>query len=315
LKKERLIIGSRGSRLALRQAESVKARLVALYPQLEIKIEIIKTTGDHLKTAPLSIIGGQGVFTKELEQALLARRIDLAVHSLKDLPTVLPDALALAAIPQREDARDCLVLPQTFERHASDLSITTLPHGARVGTSSPRRAAQLRYLRSDLIVKELRGNVDTRLRKLDEGEYDAIILAVAGLKRLGLDDRISVPIATSEMLPAVAQGALGIEICADDEETHELLTPLDDERTRAECTAERALLRGLGGGCQLPIAAHAELLFDVLRLEASVATPDGKRSIRESLEEDKNAPRELGEQLAMLLIERGATSLLNEMSG
>lgn len=307
---KRLIIGSRGSRLALKQAEWVQSRLAAAHSSLETRIKIIRTTGDRLKSAPLSVIGGQGVFTRELEEALLDHRIDLAVHSLKDLPTTLPRALTLAAITEREDARDCLVLPQPAARDASSLSITALPHGTRIGTSSPRRAAQLRRLRSDLIIKELRGNLDTRLRKLDAGEYDAIILAVAGLLRLGLADRISAPIEPREMLPAVAQGALGIEIRAEDEPTREMLAPLNDVRACAECTAERALLRGLGGGCQLPIAAHAELCGDVLRLEALVTTPDGEQAIRESLAGSPHAPRELGETLAARLLERGAGAML-----
>ncbi len=310
-----MIIGSRGSRLALRQAEWVRTRLAGFYPQLQITIEIIKTTGDRLQSAPLSVIGGQGVFTKELEAALLDNRIDLAVHSLKDLPTTLPRALDIAAITEREDARDCLVLPSTLTNAGAPLSIETssietLPRGAQVGTSSPRRAAQLHHLRPDLIVKELRGNLDTRLRKLDAGEYGAIILAVAGLKRLGLADRISAPIEPREMLPAVAQGALGIEIRADDETTREMLAPLNDVRARAECTAERALLRGLGGGCQLPIAAHAKLQTDGLHLEALVTTRGGERLIRESLEGDRDAPRELGETLAARLLEQGAGAML-----
>ena len=305
-----MIICSRGSRLALRQAEWVRTRLIGFHPQLEITIEIIKTTGDRLKNAPLGVIGGQGVFTKELEEALLDNRIDLAVHSLKDLPTTLPRSLIIAAITEREDARDCLVLPSTFTDAGAPLTIETLPRSAQVGTSSPRRAAQLRHLRPDLIVKELRGNLDTRLRKLDAGEYDAIILAVAGLKRLGLAKRISAALTRREMLPAVAQGALGVEIRADDETTRELLASLDDARARAECTAERALLRGLGGGCQLPIAAHADLQKGVLHLEALVTTRNGERLIRESLAGDRDAPRELGETLAARLLERGAGAML-----
>lgn len=317
--KGHLIIGSRGSRLALRQAEWVRTRLNALHPQLEVSIEIIKTTGDRLKSAPLAIIGGRGVFTRELEDALIDCRIDLAVHSLKDLPTTLPHALAIAAIPEREDAHDCLVLPHIdgesgTKTVAAQLSIEALPHGATIGTSSPRRAAQLKHLRSDVSIKELRGNVDTRLRKLDVGEYDAIILAAAGLRRLDLSDRISALIGAEEMLPAVAQGALGIEIRADDEATRELLAPMDDAQARAECTAERALLRGLGGGCQLPIAAHAELRGSVLRLQASVMSHDGESLMRDSLEGEASGARELGEKLAARLLERGAAALLVEQA-
>ncbi len=314
--KEQLIIGSRGSRLALVQAELVQAALKAIHPQIQTRIEIVKTTGDRLKSVPLAIIGGQGVFTKELEEALLTHHIDLAVHSLKDLPTMLPTSLALAAITEREDARDCLVLPQPAiaTDAAAPISIATLPKGARVGTSSPRRAAQVRSTRTDLIVKELRGNVDTRLRKLDAGQYDAIILAAAGLKRLGLNNRINALLESHEMLPAVAQGALGIETCADDITTRELLAPLNNTCAWEECLAERSLLRGLGGGCQLPIAAHAELREKVLTLDALVITPDGRRAIRDSVVGVPGAPQELGETLAARMLDLGAASLLAEQS-
>ncbi len=203
--KNRLVIGSRGSKLALWQAEWVRSSLLSLSPQTEIHIEIIKTSGDVLKDAPLSVIGGKGVFTKEIEEALLDERIDLAVHSLKDLPTQLPAGLTIAAITEREDARDALVLREDVGRLFP--SLDTLPAGAIVGTSSPRRLAQLKHLHPHLRIKELRGNVDTRLRKLDAGEYDAIILAVAGLSRLGFAHRISHRIRPGEMLPAVGQGA------------------------------------------------------------------------------------------------------------
>src|ERR1051325_4615306 len=199
-----LIIGSRGSKLALWQAEQAGARLQSLNPQLDVHIEIIKTTGD-VKNDPLSVIGGKGVFTKELEDALLDRRIDVAVHSLKDLPTILTDGLVIAAITKREDPRDALVLNKKLRLSAP--SIATLPRGAIVGTSSPRRLAQLRNLRSDLVINDLRGNIDTRVRKLDEGQYDALVLACAGLRRLGMDDRISAALPGSELLPAVGQGA------------------------------------------------------------------------------------------------------------
>src|SRR4026208_1341617 len=207
-----LVIGSRGSKLALWQSEQARQRLLHLNPQIDIRIEIIKTTGD-VKKDPLSVIGGKGVFTKELEDALLDGRIDIAVHSLKDLPTILPDGLSIAAICEREDARDALVL----RAGAENGSLLHLPSGAVVGTSSPRRLAQLKALRSDVVVKDLRGNVDTRIRKLDEGQYDAVILASAGLVRLGLQERISARIAISEMLPAVGQGAIAIETRSDNE--------------------------------------------------------------------------------------------------
>jgi hydroxymethylbilane synthase len=306
--KTRLIIGSRGSRLALWQAEWVKARLAELHPQVEVAIEIIKTSGDQLKHEPLSVIGGQGVFTKELEEALLDRRIDLAVHSLKDLPTQLPVGLLIAAITEREDTRDALVLRDGLS-FARQPSIKNLPDGSVVGTSSPRRLTQLKHLRPDLTVKDLRGNVDTRLRKLDAGEYEAIILASAGLRRLGLEHRISAPIEIEEMLPAVGQGALGIET-RDDEEMPSLLATLDHPDTRAACLAERSLLRALGGGCQLPIAGHALVTVESLKLEGMVAAVSGETVIRDSIEGAPSDAEQLGAELAKRLLRNGAQSLL-----
>lgn len=303
-----LVIGSRGSKLALWQAGWVKARLCALYPQLEVAVEIIKTSGDVLKDAPLAMIGGRGVFTKELEEALLDGRIDLAVHSLKDLPTTLPDKLTIAAITKREDARDALVLRS--DSTLRDPSLRSLPEGCVVGTSSPRRLAQLKHLRPDIGIKDLRGNVDTRLRKLDAGDYDAIILASAGLRRLGLAERISSHISTPEMLPAVGQGALAIETRMDDSQALKLLAPLQDAPTRDACMAERALLRSLGGGCQLPIAAHAVVTEDRLRLEGLVAGLSGDVIIRDALEGRATEARELGETLGKQLLRQGAESLL-----
>src|SRR5215212_5502970 len=267
-----LVIGSRGSKLALWLAEQARERLLQLNPQLEIRIEIIKTTGD-VKSDPLSVIGGKGVFTKELEDALLDGRIDIAVYSLNDLPTILPDGLSVSAICEREDARDALVLRSDLR--LEDSSLVDLPDGAMVGTSSQRRLSQLKALRHDVVVKDLRGNVDTRIRKLDEGQYDAVILASAGLVRLSLQNRISARIASSEMLPAVGQGAIAIETRSDNKLALEATSKLDHRETRLACLAERAFLRGLGGGCQLPTAAHATILEDgLLKLDGLVAKPD-----------------------------------------
>ena len=310
--KESLVIGSRGSKLALWQSEWVRGRLRALYPQLKVAIEIIKTSGDVLKDAPLSLIGGKGVFTKELEEALLDGRIDLAVHSLKDLPTVLPDGLTIAVITEREDTRDALVLRAGFSLVSP--SLANLPQGAIVGTSSLRRLAQLKHLRTDLGIKDLRGNVDTRLRKLDAGDYTAVILAAAGLRRLGLAERISAAIPTAEILPAVGQGALAIETRVDDSEALRLLSPLEDLRTRLACTAERSLLRSLGGGCQLPIAAHAIVEANRLRLEGLVAGLSGDVVIRDSLEGLATEASALGETLGRRLLKRGADSLLSGLA-
>lgn len=298
-----LVIGSRGSKLALWQAEQARQRLQALDPQIEISIEIIKTTGD-VKSDPLSVIGGKGVFTKELEDALLDRRIDIAVHSLKDLPTILPEGLAISAICEREDARDALVLRSDL--NGSDVSLLSLPERAVVGTSSQRRLAQLKALRGDVVVRDLRGNVDTRIRKLDEGQYDAVILASAGLLRLGLGNRISARIPLSDMLPAVGQGAIAIETRSDDECTLETTSRLDHRETRLACLAERSFLRALGGGCQLPIAAHAVLDRDSLMLDGLVAKPDGSEIWRDRLSGPANSGEAVGSSLAELLLKRGA---------
>ena len=301
-----MIIGSRGSRLALWQAEQAKARLMELNPGLEIQIDVIKTTGD-VKPDPLSVIGGKGVFTKELEDALLEKRIDIAVHSLKDLPTVIPEGLSLSAICEREDPRDALVL----RLHRPATSLRDLRPESVVGTSSPRRLAQLKALRSDLLVKDLRGNVDTRVRKLDEGQYDALILASAGLIRLGLETRISTPIKIDEMLPAVGQGAIAIEIRADDEVAAEATAKLNHRETELACRAERAFLRCLGGGCQFPIAAHAVVEGDILKLDGLVARPDGSAFLRDQLSANPAHPEETGSSLAERLLQRGAGELLN----
>ena len=306
--RDHFVIGSRGSKLALWQAEWVRSRLSALRPGVEVRIEIVKTSGDVLRDAPLSIIGGQGAFTKELEDALLGGRIDIAVHSLKDLPTVLPESLRVAAVTEREDARDALVLRAGADDRVG--SLAELPRGATVGTSSQRRRAQLKHLRPDAVVKELRGNVDTRLRKLDAGEFDAVILASAGLRRLGLENRISAALSTAEMLPAVGQGALGVETRADDENTNEVVSLLDHAPTRAACEAERALLRSLGGGCLVPIAAHATVAGKRLRVEGLVAGPDGGRVLRDAVEDDTGQAVRAGETLAARLRAQGADELL-----
>lgn len=308
--KDLLVIGSRGSKLALTQAQMIKAELELLNPSPAVRIEIIKTSGD-VKTDPLSVIGGKGVFTKELEDALLDGRIDLAVHSLKDLPTILPDRLVLAAICKREDPRDALVLNRQVEV-LNESIIGKLPKGATVGTSSPRRLAQLKHVRKDLVFKDLRGNVDTRLRKLDEGQYDALVLACAGLRRLGLESRISAPLSTAEMLPAIGQGALGIEVRAGDAHAIEIVRRLDHKFTRLACVAERAFLRGLGGGCLLPIAAYAVVREKRIRLDGLVADPKGKQIVRDRISGSLDQAEQLGNELAGRLLERGAGDLLTE---
>jgi hydroxymethylbilane synthase len=303
--KDLLIIGSRGSKLALRQAEWVRSLISRYHPKVTTEVEIIKTTGD-VKQDPLSVIGGKGVFTKELEDALLTGRIDIAVHSLKDLPTILPDQLMIAAICERENASDALVLRQVQTLG----SLRDLAPGAVVGTSSQRRLAQLKYLRSDIVVKDLRGNVDTRLRRLDEGQYDALLLAAAGLRRLGLDSRISALIGTDEMLPAVGQGALAIETRANDHYTIALVHSLNHAQTQLACTSERAFLRALGGGCQLPIAGHAVVSGNDLVLEGLVADPAGQEVVRGKLTGSTAEAEDLGSRLAHQLLEQGGERLL-----
>jgi len=305
--KNRLVIGSRGSKLALTQAGLIKAGLESINPTVEIQIEVIKTSGD-VKTDPLSLIGGKGVFTKELEDALLDGRIDIAVHSLKDLPTIIPEQLLIAAICKREDPRDALVLSGRLQ--GLEATIDALPKNATVGTSSPRRFAQLKHLRSDLVFKDLRGNVDTRLRKLDEGQYDALVLACAGLRRLGLEDRISAPLPASQMLPAVGQGALGIETRVDDADTIDAVSKLDHKFTRLACMAERAFLRSLGGGCQLPIAAYAVVREKRIRLDGLVTDTQGIRIVRDRISGGLGEAEELGSQLGEQLLASGAAELL-----
>ena len=302
-----LRIGSRGSRLALWQAQQARDRLIELSPDLFIEIEIIKTTGD-VKPDPLSVIGGKGVFTKELEEALLDKRIDIAVHSLKDLPTIVPDGLSISAICEREDPRDALVL----RAGAQISSLRELPGGAVVGTSSQRRLAQLKAMRNDVNVKDLRGNVDTRVRKLDEGQYDALILASAGLIRLGLRGRISAAVSTSEILPAVGQGAIAIETRAADDTAVAATRKLNHRETELACHAERAFLRGLGGGCQFPIAGHAVVDGELLKLEGLVAKPDGSQILRGALSGTSEDGEAIGAALAARLIDQGADSLLKQ---
>jgi hydroxymethylbilane synthase len=314
-----LIIGSRGSKLALWQATQVRTALERLHPELAIEIEVIKTTGDKLTEASLVQIGGKGVFTKEIEDALLARRIDLAVHSLKDLPTTLPEGLHIAAITEREDVRDALVAHPKLARRVKTLH--QLPQGARVGTSSLRRAAQLRHARPDLQISELRGNVETRLRRLAQGRYDAVILATAGLLRLGFADKITERIPVNVLLPAVGQGALAIETRINDDRANYLLESLNHWPTRYATQGERALLRGLGGGCAVPVAAYGYLggLDDEAGersyvLEALVIDVEGRESIYDMIVGTPYKSEEMGELLAARMLAKGARSILERIA-
>ena len=307
--KSKFTIGTRGSRLALWQAEFVRASLIEIHPEIEIELEIIKTSGDKLQNVSLTEIGGLGVFVKELETALQQKRIDLAVHSLKDLPTVLPENLHIAAVLKREDARDALIARTDLQVSA----INDLPENAVVGTSSLRRASQIKNLRPDFIIKDLRGNVDTRLAKLDAGNYDAIILAAAGLKRLGWTSRITAFLSFDEMLPQIGQGALGIESRRDDMETNRLVSILNDETAFLATTAERAFLRELGGGCQFPIAAHATIENRLMTLRGLVAAPDGSTVLRDQISGAANEAVHLGDQLDQNLLENGAADLIKSV--
>ena len=299
-----LRIGSRGSQLALWQAHHISALLRERGH--EVELEIIKTTGDKITDVALAKVGTKGMFTKEIEEALAAGRVDLAVHSLKDLPTAVPPGFEIAAITKRENARDVFC----SRKYAS---IDQLPRGAHVGTSSLRRQAQLKALRSDLEISPLRGNVDTRLRKLEAGEYDAVILAAAGLNRLGKTESIRQIIPADVMCPAAGQGALGIEIRAGDSGTRQHLAFLDDPAARATTTCERALLNKLGGGCQVPIGAFAEVRDGRLHLEGVVAHPNGSRVLRESREGED--PVQLGESVAATLLRRGGDTILEAVYG
>jgi hydroxymethylbilane synthase len=296
-------VGTRGSQLALWQADHVSAALVQAVPGLQLEREIIKTQGDKILDVPLARIGDRGLFVKEIEEALLAGRIDLAVHSLKDLPTVQPEKLAISCVMARVDARDCLVSPRYG-------SLAALPADAVVGTSSLRRKAQLKARFPGWQFKDVRGNLQTRLDKLDRGEYDALILACAGLDRLGLGDRIAERLPFSLCLPAVGQGALAIETRDDDRELIAWLSRLEDPATRACITAERALLRELEGGCQVPIGAQAVVEGEILRLEGVVASLDGERVLRAYAEGPTADAADLGRRVAGELLRLGGHAIL-----
>jgi hydroxymethylbilane synthase len=304
----RLRIASRGSQLALWQAETIKSQLIGAQPGLEVDIEVIRTTGDRILDVPLAMIGDRGLFTKEIDEALLDGRADLAVHSLKDVPTRLPEGLDLGAIGRREDPRDVLI-----NGEADTATLASLAPGARVGTSSLRRRAQLKHLRPDVEVVDLRGNLNTRLAKLDAGEYDAIILAAAGVLRLGWSDRISHYLDADEWLPAVGQGALALVARTEDTAVAEMLKPLHDPATAACVAAERALLRALEGGCQIPIGALAALQGDRLWLDGLVADVDGREVLRERESGPVEDPQALGRSVAQTLVERGANEILRSI--
>lgn len=290
------------------QAEHVKSRLLTLHQDIEVELIAMKTRGDVLLDTPLAKVGGKGLFVKELEQGMLEGRADIAVHSMKDVPVAFPDGLHLAVICQREDPHDAFV-----SNHYD--SIDDLPQGARLGTSSLRRECQVRTRRPDLEVLPLRGNVNTRLRKLDDGEFDAIILAMAGLKRLGFDDRIRSAMTPEQSLPAIGQGALGIETRVDDEEMNALIAPLQDPDTTITVTAERALNRRLAGGCQVPIAGYAMLEDDEVWLRGLVGRPDGSQTLYAEKRGPAAEADAIGEAVAEMLLSQGADKILSEVYG
>lgn len=303
----RVVIGSRGSELALTQANYIAERLRAVAPGIEVEVRIISTKGDRITDVPLSQVGGKGLFTKELEVALLEKEIDLAVHSLKDLPTELPGGLTLGAIPARENPADALI-------GAAGLGLMALPHGAKVGTSSTRRQVQLKAARPDLQLVDLRGNVPTRLAKLKTDGLDAIILAAAGLNRLGLSEHITELLAPELMLSAVGQGALGIEIREDDGALKEILARIHDTETAAAAVAERALLSAMGGGCQVPLGALAVVEGGLLHLRACACSPDGTQVVRAERSGPMGDPEALGRAVAQTLIEGGASAFLRQVA-
>jgi hydroxymethylbilane synthase len=336
MKKKKIIIGTRSSKLALWQAEFVKAELNRLYPDIEIELNKIKTTGDKILDVPLAQVGGKGLFVKEIEEALLGGKADIAVHSMKDVPTEFPEGLHLAVICEREDPRDAFISGIQDSRPSESPEATkfkiknfqSIPKGAKIGTSSLRRACQLLSLRPDLKIEQLRGNLDTRLRKLDEGRFDAIILAAAGVKRLGLEKRMTEILPFKVSLPAIGQGAVGIECRIDDEFINKVIAPLNHLETAVCVKAERAFLKKLEGGCQVPIAAYARIVQRArsdgqkaniypssLVLDGLVGSITGDRIIKGHIEGKTEDAEHLGVALAEDVLSQGAKEILDEVYG
>lgn len=303
-----LVLGTRASKLALQQSEWFQARVQEIAPEVTVTLTRIQTSGDKIVDVPLAKIGGKGLFVKEIEEALLSGEIDFAVHSMKDVPTQLPDGLEILCVPPREDSRDALI-------SRTGCFFQALPNGARVGTSSLRRQSQFLHARPDLRIEMLRGNLDTRLKKLKDGQFDAIILAAAGLRRLGWTQEITEYLDPRLCLPAIGQGALGIEGRSNDVFVRSILSRLTHLPTQVAVTAERALLHRLEGGCQVPIAAYATLAQDEVQLEGLVASVDGKRVIRDVVRGTSAQAQVLGTQLAERLLSRGADTILREIYG
>ena len=303
---DELRIGTRGSQLALYQANWVKERLMEAHPNFKVAVVKIKTTGDKIQDAPLAKIGGKGLFVKEIEEALIQKRIDLAVHSTKDVPTEFPKGLHLSVITKREDPRDVFI-------SRDGRTLKELPQRAKIGTSSLRRQAQLLHFRNDFELISLRGNLDTRLKKIKTMNLDGIVLALAGIKRLGLEENITEIIPTEISLPAIGQGALGIETRMDDKEVEDLVWFLNDQDSSIAVSAERAFLKKLEGGCQVPIAAYARIVGLTLRIDGLVGTIDGKRLVRDHVEGCVDETEFLGIKLAEILLGQGAKEILEEV--
>jgi len=305
-KKRNVVIGTRGSKLALWQANWVRREILKRNPDIEVTLDKIKTTGDKILDVPLAKVGGKGLFVKEIEEALLDKKVDLAVHSMKDVPTAFPDGLILKCITKREEPRDALI-------SRNNVLLKDLPMGARIGTSSLRRQSQLLAFRPDLEILQLRGNLDTRLKKLEDGHYDAIILAGAGIKRLGLDDKITELIPVEISLPAIGQGALGIEVREDDGYIEDMVEFLNHGATSYAVRAERAFLKRLNGGCQVPVAAYGELDDETLKLTGLVAATDGSKIIKNSISGQRRKAELMGRTLAEKLLKDGAYEILKEL--
>jgi len=305
---KKVIVGSRRSQLALVQTEWVIEQLRTFYPDTEFVIKEIVTKGDKILDVTLSKVGGKGLFVKEIEQALLDGEIDFAVHSMKDMPAEMPEGLILSSVPKREDPRDCLISQHNY-------TIDTLPKGARVGTSSLRRAAQILAYRDDIKIESIRGNINTRLSKLESEGLDAIILAAAGIHRIGWNDRIAQYIDTEISIPAVGQGALGIQARENDIETLDMLSKINDESTRILVTAERAFLNRLQGGCQIPIGAYADWAGEDVELVGLVASIDGEQIIKHREKGNKEDVIQLGVKVAEQLLHLGAEQILSEVKG
>ena len=307
-----LTIGTRSSKLALWQANHVKDELKKLFPDLEINLKEIKTKGDYITDVALSEVGGKGLFTKEIEDALLANEIDLAVHSLKDLPTKLPDGLKIGAVLKRESAHDVLISCKGIPRNSPIGFLNLLPN-SRIGTSSLRRIAQLKSIRPDLEYADLRGNLDTRIRKLEEGQFDAIVLAFAGIKRLGFENKISEHLNPKEILPAAGQGALAIEIRGNDKETEKLISTLNNNETFLASIAERTFLETLQGGCQVPIGAYSEIEGNKITLYGVIASLNGDKIVKDKITSSMeiNDCSKIGKNLAELLLQKGGSEILS----